>query len=83
MSFFSAFIDAFKKAFGRKPDVDIEEVRSSGGLGPSNPTDAFDPSRTAPQSGGGSEATSGDISVASADPEEGGEVFRPDDPTTK
>ena len=80
MSLISAFVDAFTRAFGRKPAVDIEEVRSSGGLGPSIPTDAFDPLRPAEPSGD-AEATPGTISVASGDPEEGGEVFEPHGPT--
>ena len=37
MSLISVFVDAFKKAIGREPAVDIEEVRSTGGLGPSEP----------------------------------------------
>ena len=82
MSLVSVFVDAFKKAVGRKPTIDIEEVRSSGGLGPSNPTDAFDPLRTGPPPGSSSEVTHGDPSVASGDPEEGGEVAAPDGPTT-
>lgn len=81
MSLISAFVDAFKKAFGSKPAVDIEDVRSSGGLGPSIPTDAFDPLRPAEQPGPESEVTHGGISVASGDPEEGGEVFHPHGPT--
>jgi hypothetical protein len=82
MSLVSVFVDAFKKAAGRKPKIDIEEVRSTGGLGPSNPTDAFDPMRTAPPPGSGSDVTRGDLSVSSGDPEEGGEVSAPDGPTT-
>lgn len=82
MSLISVFVDAFKKAAGRQPAVDIDEVRSTGGLGPSNPTDAFDPLRPAPQPSGESEAGDGTFSVASGDPEEGGEVSEPDDPTT-
>lgn len=87
MSLISSFVDAFKKAFGGKRKVDIEEVRSSGGLGPSNPTDAFDPiQRTAPTGGsshispGDRSASSGDLSVKSGDPEEGGEISAPHGP---
>jgi len=82
MSLISVFVDAFKKAIGREPAVDIEEIRSTGGLGPSNPTDAFDPLRPAQQPSGDSEVTHGSLSVASGDPEEGGEVSEPDGPTT-
>jgi len=81
MSLVSVFVDAFNKAIGREPAVDIEEVRSSGGLGPSNPTDAFDPLRPAEESSGNSDVTPGSISVASEDPEEGGEVCEPEGPT--
>ena len=78
MGLISTFVDAFKKAFGSKRKVDIEEVRSSGHLGPTNPTDAFDPiTRTAPASSGASDVTRGDLSVASSDPEEGGEISEP------
>lgn len=82
MSLISVFVDAFKKAVGRKPAVDIDEVRSTGGLGPSNPTGAFDPLRPTPQAGGDSEVTHGSPSVSSGDPEEGGEVSKPDGPVT-
>jgi hypothetical protein len=74
MSIVSAFVDAFKKAIGRKPAVDIEDVRSSGGLGPTHDTGAFDPLRPSPTPDLGSEVDTGDLSVASGDPEEGGEI---------
>ena len=87
MGLISSFVDAFKKAIGGKRKVDIEEVRSSGGLGPSNPTDAFDPiQRTAPAgdgsrvSPGDLSVSSGDLSVKSGDPEEGGEISAPHGP---
>ncbi|MHC2998801.1 hypothetical protein [Microbacterium sp. HJ5] len=77
MGLISTFVDAFKKALGGKRKVDIEEIRSSGHLGPTIPTDAIDPiKRTAPTSGG-SDVTHGDLSVASSDPEEGGEISEP------
>lgn len=79
-SLISAFVDALKKAFGRRPEVDIEEVRSTGGLGSSIPTDAFDPLRPA-EPGGDSDVTPGSLPVASGDPEEGGEVFESHGPT--
>ena len=82
MSLVSVFVDAFKKAVGRKPTVDIEEVRSSGGLGSSLPTDAFDPMRSGAQPGTGTDVTHGDPSVSSGDPEEGGEVSPPTGPAT-
>jgi hypothetical protein len=82
MSFFSGVIDALKKAFGRKPEVDIEQVRSAGGLGSTPPTDAFDPLRPAPQSGGQSAVEVDELSVSSGDPEEGGEYSGPHGPVT-
>ena len=83
MGFFSDLVGGIKKAFGGKPKADIEDVRSSGGLGPSLPTDSFDPLRPAEEPIGGSELLHGDPSVASGDPEEGGEVFDPLGPTSK
>lgn len=77
MGFFSDLVGGIKKALGGKPKADIEDVRSSGGLGPSNPTDSFDKLRSAEETGGGSEILHGNPSVASGDPEEGGEVFDP------
>lgn len=74
MSLVSVFVDAFKKAAGRKPEVDIDVVRSSGGLGSTVDTGGFDPLRPAPAPGQGSEAGTADLTVKSADPEEGGEV---------
>lgn len=75
MSLVSRFVDAFKRAAGRKPAVDIEEVRSTGGLGPSAPTGAFDPLRTAQRKRPRDDQVSGgDLTVKSSDPEEGGEV---------
>jgi len=75
VSLISGFVEAFKKAIGRKPVVDVEDVRSSGSLGPTDETDAFDPLRPAPQRDLGSAVdNTGDISVASGDPEEGGEI---------
>ena len=82
MSFFSGVIDALKKAFGRKPEVDIEQVRSAGGLGPTNPTDPFDPLRPAPQPAGHSAVEVDQPSVSSGDPEEGGEFSEPHGPVT-
>jgi hypothetical protein len=71
----TTFLDAFKKALGRKPDVDTKELaRSSGGtLGSTPDGHAFDPLRPAPEPDAGTEVTTGTVSVASADPEEGGE----------
>lgn len=44
MSLVNVFVDAFKKAAGRKPEVDTKElVRNEAGLGVSAGTDAFDP----------------------------------------
>jgi hypothetical protein len=84
MGFFSDLVGGIKKAIrGGKPKADIEEVRSSGGLGPTNPTDAFDPLRPAESSSGSPEVLHGDPSVASGDPEEGGEIFDPLGPTSE
>lgn len=82
MSIVSVFVDAFKKATGRKPKVSKEDFRSSGPLGPSADTDAFDPLRPAPTPDLGSEVNTGDLSVASGDPEEGGEIA-PHGPVTE
>lgn len=83
MSLVSVFVDAFKKAAGRgKPSVDIEEVRSTGGLGSTHPTDAFDPLRTAPQPGGDSDVGDRDPMVASGDPQASGESIEPEGPQT-
>jgi hypothetical protein len=79
----STFIDSFKKALGKKPAVDMEVVRSSGGtLGSTSGADAgaFDPLRPtpSPDTGTGVDtgavSDTGSISVKSADPEEGGEI---------
>ena len=71
MSLISAFVDAFKKAVGKKPGVDIEEVRSTGGLGSTHDSGAFDPLRPTPESERGRGVDEGRVS--SGDPEEGGE----------
>ena len=80
MSLVSIFVDAFNKVLGRKRAADLETARSSGGSLGSAPAGSFDEGRTAPQPGGGaaggafgSDVVSSDISVASSDPEEGGE----------
>ena len=72
MSLVQTFVDAFKKAAGKKPDAK-EHARNDGLLGS---TDNF---RETPQPGtskgidrGG--VTPGSVSVGSADPEEGGEI---------
>jgi hypothetical protein len=77
MSLISAFVDAFRKAAGkRKPDVDMKtygpmgSTTQEGGKG-------FDPLRPAPAPDHGAHAIDGgDLSVASSDPEEGGEATR-------
>jgi hypothetical protein len=63
MSLVSVFVDAFKKAAGKKPEIDKKELlRSQGGsLGS---TSQFRPS---PESDTGP-------GIDSADPEEGGEI---------
>lgn len=83
MGLISAFVDAVKKAFGRTSTVDIEEVRASGGLGSTSPTDAFDPLRPAGRPTDGPDVRPGPTSVASGDPEEGGEISEPHSPTMR
>jgi hypothetical protein len=80
---FDSLADAFKKAVGKKPAIDVDEFRSTGGtLGSTAGADAgkFDPLRPtpAPDTGKGVDtgavSDTGTISVKSADPEEGGEI---------
>ena len=73
MSWIQTFVDAVKKAFGKEPAVDIEEVRSTGGLGSTYDSGAFDPLRPTPTPDSGERVDADDISVKSAAPEEGGE----------
>lgn len=81
MSLVSTFVDAFKKAAGKKPTKpDIEEIRSSGHLGPTHSAEPFTPLRPAPDADTGKGIDRGDVSVASSDPEEGGEAERPPTP---
>jgi hypothetical protein len=73
-SVISAFVDAVRRAVGRKPDIDAKELaRSSGGSLGSAPPGSFDPQRPAPKPNSGAEVGDGSIQVASSDPEEGGE----------
>jgi hypothetical protein len=81
MSLISTFVDAFKRAAGKKPEVDM---KSQGPLGSTAQGDAksFDPLRPAPESqiGPGIDRgapAAGDPQIASGDPEEGGETGRP------
>jgi hypothetical protein len=67
MSLVQTFVDAFKKAAGKRPDAK-EHARTDGLLGP---TDQF---RPAPESDAGKGIDRGDVAVGSSDPEEGGEV---------
>ena len=79
------FVDAVKKAAGKKPAVDMDVVRSSGGTLGSTPGafgDKFDPLRPtpAPESGKGvdrSRLGRRRLSVKRVDPEEGGEIQSP------
>jgi hypothetical protein len=81
MSLVSTFVDAFKKAAGKQPKKpDIDEVRSSGGLGSTHSAEPFTPLRPAPESDTGKGIDRGDVSVGSSDPEEGGEAERPPEP---
>ena len=54
MSIFNVFVEAFKKAANRKPEIDTRElVRNEAGLGVSADTDAFEPiKREAPSAPG-------------------------------
>ena len=79
MSLIQTFVDAFKKAAGKRPDAK-EHARADGHLGP---TDQF---REAPESDTekgidrGDVSPASDVPVASSDPEEGGESERPPEP---
>ena len=79
MSALSEFVDALKSLFGSKRDVDIEVVRSEGGLGSTVGTNAFDPLRPTPEPDSGANVDTGEMTVKSADPEEGGEYHPVDD----
>jgi hypothetical protein len=81
MSLISTFVDAFKRAAGKKPEVDM---KTYGPLGSTTQPDgkSFDPLRPTPESDtGGKRVDRGDVSqepeIASGDPEEGGEATRP------
>jgi hypothetical protein len=82
MSLISTFVDAFKRAAGKKPEVDI---KTYGPLGSTAQPDgkSFDPLRPTPESDTGQGIDRGAVSpagepqVASGDPEEGGETQRP------
>ena len=85
MGLIQTFLDAFRK--GRadadakaKHDAALEHARSDGGsLGstPASSGGAFDPMRPAPEPESGDRVDPGNLSVASADPEEGGEAVPP------
>ncbi len=82
MSLISTFVDAFKRAAGKKPEVD---TKTYGPLGSTAGPDgkSFDPLRPTPESDPGrgidrgSVPVTGEPEVASGDPEEGGEANRP------
>ena len=48
MSLFSAFVDAFKKAAGKKPDIDIKTYGPLGSTTQTEAGEAFTPHRPAP-----------------------------------
>ena len=80
MSLVNIFVDAFKKAAGKKPEVDAkEEARSSGLLGPTTEGagGSFTPLRPAPTPDDG-EQLGGELKVegiaVAADPDAGGEI---------
>ena len=68
MSWFSTFTDAFKKAAGKQPTKPDVDMKTYGPLGSTT-----EPLRPTPEADGGQGIDSGDVSVASSDPEEGGE----------
>jgi hypothetical protein len=82
MSVVSTFVDAFKRAAGKKPEVDI---KTHGPLGsaPQSAGGAFDPLRPTPEPDSGQGIDRGEVSAAgdpevvSGGPEEGGETNRP------
>ncbi len=85
MSLRSIFSDALRKAKGKEPKADVD-LKTLGPMGHSTPESAggaFDPLRPTPEPEAGKGIDHGDVSpagtteVASADPEEGGEVDRP------
>jgi hypothetical protein len=77
MSLISTFVDAVKRAAANKREKDLKElIRNEGGtLGstPAGDADKFNPLRPTPEDDSEQGIDSGDVSVASADPEEGGE----------
>ncbi len=85
MSLRSIFADAMKKIKGEqpKPEVDLKTYGPLGHSTPESAGGAFDPLRPSPEPDAGKGIDHGDVSpaanaeVASADPEEGGEVSPP------
>ena len=81
MSVVSDLVDALKSLFGGgQRKVDIEIVRSEGGLGSVAGTNAIEPQRPSPgPDRPGDNIDAGDMTLKSADPEEGGEYTHVDD----
>jgi hypothetical protein len=64
MSLVSVFVDAFKKAAGKKPDKPDVDIKTHGPLGSSYSPEAFTPiERPVPGSGTGQGADPGDLSA--------------------
>jgi hypothetical protein len=76
MSLFSTLVDAFKKAAGKQPTKPDVDMKTYGPLGSTTQEGgkSFTPLRPTPEADRGRGVDSGDLSVASADPEEGGEA---------
>jgi hypothetical protein len=76
MSLFSTLADAFKRAAGKRPTKPDVDMKTYGPLGSTTEEGgkAFTPTRPTPEADSGRGVDSGDVPVASADPEEGGEA---------
>jgi hypothetical protein len=84
-SLVTVFVDAFKKAAGKKPAKPDVDIKTYGPLGSTFDGGSFDPLRPAPGSDtgqgidpggvsvGGERDMAGDAGLTSSDPEEGGE----------
>jgi hypothetical protein len=79
MSLVSTFVDAFKKAAGKKPEKPEIDMKTHGPLGSTDSPEAFTPLRPTPEPDTGKGIDTGGVSVepdavTSGDPEEGGEA---------
>jgi hypothetical protein len=82
MSLVSTFVDAFKKAAGKRPAKSGKDMRTDGPLGSTTEEagKSFAPVRPTPEAGSGQRIDPGEVSVGSADPDEGGESSVRHDP---